>query len=436
MSHNQFEPTCCHRITSIVRCFLTGLLCLFPAAGIFAKGVKKDTVTVSTTVKNHRCRVGDRIEFRIQATHKNPIKVTLSLDGQKILHEEEVVAPAKLTRIAAEPGFIRCTARLNEEVALCGVGIEPEKLHPYIKKPDDFDSFWDHALAEFQKIPIDLKVAPCKAYSGFDIFRMDCANVNGKRAYGMLAIPRDRRGKKVPLVVCFGGGEAYISETGFRKAVVNINQKLQRPCAVLYFHLPPYSPVFNHKDARKRHTEFLKKEVGLDRYIFAHMDDREKYYGYSALAGCLRLLRSAAEYPEIDRTNIVYTGSSHGGTFGIYLAACSDLLKAAFCGVPSFCDYAAFTGGRKTVQIKGSEEYWKTFLYFDCAYFAERIKIPIFCSVGYIDVSCPPSGVYAMYNQLRCSKKMYDKILHGHGDGPAGYDQEIWDWLKKQLDRK
>jgi len=74
--------------------------------------------------------------------------------------------------------------------------------------------------------------------------------------------------------------------------------------------------------------------------------------------------------------------------------------------------------------------------YFDCAYFADRIKNPIYCSAGFIDASCPPSGVYAMYNQLKCPKKMYDKIKHGHSGGPADYPKSQMDWLKAQLDRK
>ena len=396
------------------------------------ENVDKHQIFIKCNKKSHRYSIGEKINFEITSNRCKKALAIITLDGGKVLQRQEISLPATLSVTHNEPGFVRCMVSSKKITSYCGVAVEPEKLKPYIPKPADFDEFWDNALKKFRELPVDLKVTSRPSFEGYDIYLLDCANVNGKRAYAMLSIPQKREGK-VPLLVKFGGGEAILTERGFCNQAVQTGKILKRPSATLYFHLPPYPPVKDPKDKNKKHKKFLKEIGGLKRYIFIGMDTRETCYGYSAIAGCLRLLNAAAERPEIDKNNIIYIGASHGGSFGIYLAACSNLIKAAFCGVPSFCDYAAFTGGRKSAEAKDSTKYWKNFMYFDCAYFADRIKIPIFCTAGFIDLSCPPSGIYAMYNQIKSPKKMYDKIQHGHADVPQGYYSEVNKWLRSHL---
>jgi cephalosporin-C deacetylase-like acetyl esterase len=62
----------------------------------------------------------------------------------------------------------------------------------------------------------------------------------------------------------------------------------------------------------------------------------------------------------------------------------------------------------------------KTVPYFDTMNFATRTKAAgcIF-TVGFIDVTCPPSSVYATYNQLTIPKQIYNDIPSGHANSPA-----------------
>ena len=39
-------------------------------------------------------------------------------------------------------------------------------------------------------------------------------------------------------------------------------------------------------------------------------------------------------------------------------------------------------------------------MYYDGAYFAKRIKCPIYFYTGFMDTVCPPTSVYAAYNNV------------------------------------
>ena len=55
-----------------------------------------------------------------------------------------------------------------------------------------------------------------------------------------------------------------------------------------------------------------------------------------------------------------------------------------------------------------------TMAYFDCVNFASGITVPTYIGVGFVDTTCPPAGVYAMYNALAGKKKIYDMHRLGH----------------------
>jgi hypothetical protein len=46
--------------------------------------------------------------------------------------------------------------------------------------------------------------------------------------------------------------------------------------------------------------------------------------------------------------------------------------------------------------------------------FAQRTKAGAFFSAVFIDPSCPPTGVYASYNQISGPKNILDQYLLGH----------------------
>ena len=58
--------------------------------------------------------------------------------------------------------------------------------------------------------------------------------------------------------------------------------------------------------------------------------------------------------------------------------------------------------------------------YYDAMNFATRTKAEALFTVGFIDITCPPSGVYATYNQVKGKKDIVDFFHYGHIASPEG----------------
>ena len=390
-------------------------------------------IKVSCTPLSHLCRVNEAVTFHITANQNVPLEAVISIDGETILEKCTVTAPAKLTASLPFPGFLRCTVTSGETKAECGVGVDPDQITTLMQEPEDFDAFWEKSFKELEEIPADFRMTPCDPIEGFDIFRIDCANVDGLRFYAMLALPRNKE-KKAPLMVMFSGGEAYISEESFRSIPHGTREQMGVECAVLLFQLPPYPPMVKSEDCKKRHEEFLK-EIGLRRYVYYGLDSPKKFYAYPAILGSLRLLDIVAARDDINSNAIIYSGESHGGGFGLYYCCFSKHIKAAFCGVPNFGDIAGFLAGRHTTDSNAPEfrGHVETRKYFDSAFCARRITVPVFIGVGFVDSACAPTAVYAIYNNLAGPKMIYNKINNGHGDAPGDYRPIYQRWLAERL---
>ena len=391
-------------------------------------------ISVDCSCRSHLVHANEPFEFIIEANRKQELKAVISIDGRAVLREVNVVPPARITASLPHPGFVRCAVSSPSdpdlEPVLCGVGVDPDQLRPLLPEPADFDEFWDNTKKELAAIPADFKMKKIGEDKTFRYYQISCANLNGVRAYALLSLPVDSS-KKLPLLVKFSGGEAYIGEEViFEPAKKNLGFE----CATLFFQLPPYPPVKKGTDAKARHDKFLKK-IGLRRYVYYGLEDRNKFYTRTAVAGCLRLLDESLKQPGLDPERVGYYGASHGGGFGIYLAAFSDKIKAAFCGVPNFGDRGGFLAGRHTTDCNSPEYHGHldTLLYFDASFAARRITIPVMIGVGFVDLPCPPSAVYAIYNELKGPKFIFNKINYGHGGGPPEYQPITWLWLSKQM---
>ena len=391
-------------------------------------------ISVDCSCKSHLVHVNEPFEFIIESNRKQELKAVVSMDGRAVLQEVTVVPPARIRASLPHPGFVRCAVSPLSgpafEPVLCGVGVDPDQLRPLLPEPADFDEFWDNTKKELAAIPADFRMKKIGQDKKFKYYQVSCANLNGQRAYALLSLPVDAS-KKMPLLLNFSGGEAYTSEEAIYGS---LKKELGFECAKLFFQLPPYPPVKKSADAKARHEKFLKK-IGLRRYVFYGLDDRSRFYARTGVAGCLRLLDESLKQPGLDPERVGYYGASHGGGFGIYLAAFSDKIKAAFCGVPNFGDRGGFLAGRHTTDCSSPEYqgHLETLIYFDASFAARRITIPVMIGVGFVDLPCPPSAVYTIYNELKGPKFIFNKINYGHAGGPPEYQPMIWLWLSKQM---
>lgn len=152
------------------------------------------------------------------------------------------------------------------------------------------------------------------------------------------------------------------------------------------------------------------------------------YYKYVYM-DAVRAVEFLASREEIDINRIAVEGGSQGGGLSLAVAALSDKVKLAMVDVPFLCHFrraVEVSQGNPYAEISHyfmvqdslhstEEQVYKTLSYFDNMNLCTRIKGDVLLSVGLQDTTCPPSTVFAAYNNINSYKeiKVYPDYAHG-----------------------
>ena len=119
-----------------------------------------------------------------------------------------------------------------------------------------------------------------------------------------------------------------------------------------------------------------------------------------------------ASQPNWDGKVMIVEGSSQGGGQALVAAGLDQRVSLCIAAVPAMCDHTGFAVNRacgwpRLVPKKDSGEYdskaAESVRYVDAMNFATHIKCPTYVTVGFIDNVCPPSSVYAAFNNIPSS---------------------------------
>ena len=74
-----------------------------------------------------------------------------------------------------------------------------------VRKPDDFDAFWNAGKLELAKVALDAKLEHVAKQSDdrVDCYKISLANIEGKRVHGWLSVPKGKG--PVPAVLTVPG---------------------------------------------------------------------------------------------------------------------------------------------------------------------------------------------------------------------------------------
>ena len=323
------------------------------------------------------------------------------------------------------PGFLRVRATRGAYAASAdSAAFEPEKICPGFARPDDFDAFWDGAVSQLEKtVPIDAKktLVPSLCTADVDFYRVSFATAGGRRVYGSMTVPKDRAKGPFRTVVEVPGAGPYCTASGFP----TIHKSRYRKNSIHFLmNVHTYEPC-EEKDAQlKAYAEQDRVwggKYGVKRYCQAGISEsREAYFYYASILGINRAVDWLANEPEVDRERLCYSGVSQGGGFGLVLMGLNRNIRRGVAYVPALTDH----GGHHLGRVAGWPELVKSQLpenravaeryapYFDACHFASRITCPVRVAVGFADVTCPPTAVYAAYNAIGAKDKA---IVHGVG---------------------
>lgn len=322
--------------------------------------------------------------------------------------------------VMKNPGFVnivlyacRADGSIIEEVNVCSAGAAAgySDIKTVGTEPEDFDEFWKKQLERLDKVaPVASEMKRVSigsdAYDVYDV-KIDCL---GDRSFTgdtfsaiMVSIPKGASPKSLKIYVNYMGA-------GVRSTETHLGYKKDSICIA----------VNGHSIESFLDESFYNqmKETKLKNYPnpkSADQDPSEIYYSYMVMRD-LQAIRWAKAYFGENGENlwngkdIDIHGTSEGGFQGIFSAALDSDVTTCTVDVPAICDQQKITIGRRSGYGPNDPQL----LYYDCCFFARRIKCKMNVRVNLGDNTCPPSGITAMFHELNCEKKItfYQNLQH------------------------
>jgi len=388
----------------------------------------KYVLSVDTDHPNALYKQGETVSFKLalefaeQPVSDVEIAWTISKDGvPPIISGKAKLVNGKATVSGQldEPGFLICRATYvtnkTSITALGGAGFDPEKIKPSMPVPDDFDTFWQAKKTELAKIPMDAKLTPVKSTSkDVESFDLQLGSI-GAPVSGYFARPIGAKPKSLPVILTVHGAGVRSSSLG---GPVGWAKQGLLALDINAHGLPNGNPD-------KYYSDLANGE--LKDYRTRGNDSRDTIYFLGMYLRLVRALDFLTAQPEWDGRTVVVYGSSQGGAQAIAAAGLDKRVTFIAAGVPAMCDHTGavvnrISGWPKIVPTgadgKPDAKALAAARYFDGMNFATRTKAGAIFTVGFIDSTCPPSSVFATYNNYAGKKAIYHDIKAGHTNTP------------------
>jgi cephalosporin-C deacetylase-like acetyl esterase len=320
----------------------------------------------------------------------------------------------------SEPGHLFAIIRYRPEgakktaVDYAGALFEPEKIKPSAPPPADFDAFWDGQIAKLDTIPMHPVLTPIDIGDPeVECWQITLDNIWGTKVQGVLARPKGKTGLPASLAL-ESAGVRGLNPAGLRWRA----REGWLAMHILAHDLPIDKP--------KAHYEDLAKG-DLRGYSTRGRENRGTSYFLRMFLACRRACEYLTSREEWDGKRLVVSGGSQGGYQSVATAGLHPAVTHIMLRVPAGCDHTGLLVNRKPgwpgwntsskSSIKNPDATLETSKYFDAVNFARRAKCASLVAPGLIDRTCPPSGIYAMFNNLPEPKKIIPMPDVGHG-GP------------------
>ncbi|MCX6968105.1 MAG: acetylxylan esterase [Verrucomicrobia bacterium] len=369
---------------------------------------------------------GEKVTFTISLTCKGAVmkdanvKWKISKDGVEpplqqgtaSMKDGAVVVSGSLN----EPGFLQCRADFTapgESVptARAGVAVDPLEIKPSLPAPPDFDVYWKEQKAKLAAIPMNVRITPVKSsVAGVECFDVQ-ADCLGAPMSAYLARPIGAKPKSLPATVLLHGAGVASSRLSAAAAWAKDG------FVALDFNahgLPSGKP-------QEFYSNLYKTE--LAKYYLKNPESRDTIFFHGLFLRLMRAIDVLTAQPEWDGKTLVANGRSQGGGQALAAAGLDSRVTFLAAQIPALCDHTGVVAGRingwpKLVPLdengKPNEKALQAARYYDCVNFAARTHAAAFLTVGFIDLSCPPTGVYAAYNSLSGKKDILNHLHTGH----------------------
>ena len=408
--------------------FLLAAVLIAPALTVAAQVAKPATNYVLKVTPDRAAALyqsGETVTFKLELTlDKLPVpeaevQWTLTKDGMPPATSGKaklVNGAATVTGKLDEPGFLLCRATFagpekKTYTGLGGAGLDPLKIKPSLPVPADFDAFWADQKKQLAAVPMNPRLTPVKSPQP-DIAAFDLqADSVGAPVSGYFAKPENAKPKSLPIILLVHGAGVNNSSLGGATGWAKQN----------FLALDINAHGSPNGQPAKFYTDLASGD--LRDYRTRGRESRETIYFRGMFLRLVRAIDFLTAQPEWDGKTVVVFGSSQGGFQAIVAAGLDARVTFLAAGVPAGCDHTGITAGRingwpKFIPSPSAEKpdvkVVEAVRYYDAMNFATRTKAGAVFTVGFIDLTCPPTSVYAAYNNLGGKKSIHNDPSAGH----------------------
>ena len=381
--------------------------------------------------------VSEKAIFEISSEISIDFRYYLTVDGEQIIDSgiKKINGESiKIETTLEEPGFLNCRVEYAEpdtgdiKNVIAGAAFDPLGITPaYESIPDDFISFWDARKSELRSVPMSPVIKQTTSSNpDIEIFDVQINSI-GLPVSGYFAKPKNAKPKSSPAILFLQGAGVYSASKG---AITEYASK-----GFIAYEINAHG-VPNGKSNSYYDDLFSGQLAGYWEW------GKENPYVSYFTGMCIRVVRALdflKSQPEWDGKILIAYGSSQGGFQALVGAGLDKDVNVVMASVPAMCDHSGkvsgwprfISMGNDNIQRKQIEDASK---YLDSVNFSRLCKAYGIFSVGFIDVTCRPTTVYAAFNSFNGKKEIVNKPLMGHEFPKCDrdvVDQKIFDYVKK-----
>jgi cephalosporin-C deacetylase len=319
-------------------------------------------------------------------------------------------------------------------------------LHlPPVIRETDYGQFWDNAIMQMKKIPVDGEIRPNahRTSARFNVSDVTFTSASRTKVYGFLYMPRAVE-KPHPVIIIhdYNHPEPYKGfdlddHMAYFFLRLRGHQNIKEPHAVeTKIPAPPPS-----KSSKKKP---VIDEDRLPGYLREKILDPENYYVKAVYLDALRSIDLLRLNRKLDCGAIGIIGKGLGAAAGLFAASRSERITAMVIDSPLFTyldvsqnesdgDIATEINDYIKINLSKRALVKRSLSYFDTLTFADKIKCDVMMSIGLKDPIAPPQCSFALFNHLLCDKLV--QVYPDDGNEPGGDVQfkKVLKWLRKRV---
>lgn len=313
-----------------------------------------------------------------------------------------------------------------------GYVVAPEGFKAGYEEPADLMTYWDNQKRLLQSLPMQVSTKTLEVpphyqgkYTCQDV-EINCLGPAPVRAY--MAKPVNAKKRSLPIIIlCRAAG---VSGNWCRCQVGECVGNAALAGGALSLDINAHG-MLNGQDDKFYHM----LENGMLRNYYDHnAADRETYYFRGMYLRLLRAIEYMTRQPEWDGRRILVIGESQGGGQAVAAAGLDKRVSAIVLNVPAMQDLGGARVGRRSgwpQPIEGHPNIENSLLdatlpYFDGALLIRHSRADIYCEMGLIDTTCPPSAIWSALNGAE-GKKIIRCVPYRTHSWPTGEHRQEWE---------